>query len=218
MVRHSKYSSFLLLSFLLIGCSGSRLQATPRYVFIDGGAHKGETVEYFRNSAASLIHPWEIFCFEPVKRLGKEILERGNLTLIQKAIWVADESLGFFAGGNTSVASIYENEAVGDRKNVQVPAVDFSKWLKENFSAKDFVWVKLDIEGSEYRVLEKMLSDNSIEIVDVLFVEFHSIPDKQAESPESLLKQIRKKGIVAVRGNSNPNGNWFVRSQWVDVG
>jgi hypothetical protein len=33
--------------------------------------------------------------------------------------------------------------------------------------------MKLDVEGAEYPVLEKMVADGSIELIDELLVEFH---------------------------------------------
>lgn len=207
----------LIFFSLVVFCgSVSIVEAAPRYVFIDGGAHKGETIEYFRNSAVSVIHPWEIFCFEPVPGLQDDILAKGDLTLIQKAIWISNGSLSFFAGGNTTVASIYENEAVKDRKNIEVPAIDFSSWIASKFTSDDFVWLKLDIEGSEYEVLSKMLADKTIDLVDLLFIEFHNTPTQDQNSAKELLQKIRDRGVRAISGNSNPNGNWFTRSQWSD--
>ena len=39
----------------------------------------------------------------------------------------------------------------------QVPLLNFSRWLQQHVAPEDFVVVKMDIEGSEYEVLEPAL-------------------------------------------------------------
>ncbi|WP_432066572.1 FkbM family methyltransferase [Streptomyces sp. C10-9-1] len=56
---------------------------------------------------------------------------------------------------------------------VAVPAVDFSTWLRRTATPEDHVVVKMDIESAEYPVLRKLLADGTIELVSVLYVEWH---------------------------------------------
>ena len=39
----------------------------------------------------------------------------------------------------------------------QVPLLNFSRWLQQHVAPEDFVVIKMDIEGSEYEVLEPAL-------------------------------------------------------------
>lgn len=55
-----------------------------------------------------------------------------------------------------------------------VPCIDFSTFLTSNFSPDDNIIVKMDIEGSEYDVLEKMIADGSIAYIKFIAVEWHS--------------------------------------------
>lgn len=55
----------------------------------------------------------------------------------------------------------------------EVESIDFSKWIKRNCSESDFIVLKLDIEGSEYQVLEKMIADDTLKYIDALYVEWH---------------------------------------------
>jgi FkbM family methyltransferase len=59
-------------------------------------------------------------------------------------------------------------------KQVDVLCFDFSKFVLENFSPEDNIIVKMDIEGSEYDVLEKMIRDDSISYLNHISVEWHS--------------------------------------------
>jgi hypothetical protein len=43
----------------------------------------------------------------------------------------------------------------------------------DSFSKEDYIVLKVDIEGAEYEVLEKMFEDGSIEYIDELYIEWH---------------------------------------------
>lgn len=56
----------------------------------------------------------------------------------------------------------------------EIDCFDFSSYLKNNFSSDDFIVCKMDIEGAEYAVLEKILQDKNEKYIKKLYVEFHS--------------------------------------------
>jgi uncharacterized protein YfeS len=56
----------------------------------------------------------------------------------------------------------------------EIDCFDFSKYVKDNFKVDDYIVCKLDIEGAEYPVLEKMIKDETIPYIKKLYVEFHS--------------------------------------------
>jgi FkbM family methyltransferase len=58
-------------------------------------------------------------------------------------------------------------------KKVNIDCIDLSKYLKNNFNCNDFVLCKLDVEGSEYEILNKLIFDETIDYINILFVEFH---------------------------------------------
>lgn len=75
-----------------------------------------------------------------------------------------------------------------------VDAIDFSRWLRETFvkhsnGQPPYVAVKMDIEGAEYDVLEKMVKDGTINYVNDLIVEFHSRRFDEAVKPSILRRE-----------------------------
>jgi FkbM family methyltransferase len=62
---------------------------------------------------------------------------------------------------------------------VLVECIDFSQWIKNNFSKEDYIFIKMDIEGSEYKILPKMIDEGTINYVDALAIEWHDwiMPD-----------------------------------------
>ncbi len=162
----------LLIGFFAFFWGGRR---APRYVFVDGGAHVGETVEAFAKSTLATKHPWSIVSFEPNPTLVGQIPARPNLTVHHEAIWTKDEELVFnFSEADTLAGSVVPTVIQSNGMHaVKVEAIDFGRWLRRNYTKDDVVYVKFDIEGAEYPVLEQMLKDGTIALVDRLYIEFH---------------------------------------------
>lgn len=56
---------------------------------------------------------------------------------------------------------------------VEIPCVDFSEFLDLNTNYGDEVIIKMDIEGSEFITLSKMIENNTHTLVKTMFVEWH---------------------------------------------
>jgi hypothetical protein len=66
---------------------------------------------------------------------------------------------------------------------VEVETVDFSTFLKQFRGMQ--VYVKMDIEGAEFRVLRKCIEDGTCDIIKTLWVEWHTV-DLIDESPHTV--------------------------------
>lgn len=82
------------------------------------------------------------------------------------------------------------------KNTVKVKCIDFSEFIKRNFTKEDTIVIKMDIEGSEYDTLEKMLSDGTMELIDDLYIEWHNRcfpnPDEMLEKEADLISRIEK--------------------------
>lgn len=157
----------------------------PRKVFVDCGSntctvladrieHRLET-EFF----AFEPQPELVACVAEVQRKHPEI----PIHFFNKAVWVHDGTMDFYLatewgpnykGGSTLLAGHVKNAAKVDYSHpVVVECIDFSRWIQRNFRRRDHLVVKMDIEGAEYPVLEKMIADGTIDYVTELIVEFH---------------------------------------------
>ncbi len=82
---------------------------------------------------------------------------------------------------------------------VSVECIDFSKWIIDNFSEDDFIFLKMDIEGSEYKILPKMIEDNSIKYINKLAIEWHHwIMPEFKEETDNLIQKINSLGIEII--------------------
>jgi hypothetical protein len=74
--------------------------------------------------------------------------------------------------------------------------IDLSKFLKE-LKEPEFILLKVDIEGSEYPVLRKLINDNSIKLVNDVYVEFHdwAMSTTGMDTTDILIKEISSLGV-----------------------
>ena len=148
-------------------------------IFIDGGAHKGESLQAFLTYYPNDPTSYDVYSFEANPSLIdnlKEITRKTGIELIEKAIWINDGYINFYSGDSYS-GTLMRNKTTGNiNKNnpVKVECVNFDKWIKNTFSEDDYIILKLDIEGGEYDVLEKMINDGSIKYIDKLYIEWHA--------------------------------------------
>ena len=142
-------------------------------VLLDCGANEGQSYDvFFKNRDDA--DQYEIHCFEPSPTFSSYLSEK-SATYHQEAVWIEDGTMDFYDKGNSLSGTIYKNKVdnKGGGEKIQVDCIDFSKFIIDNFNKDDYIIVKFDIEGAEYKVIEKMLEDKTFEYVDEFFIEFH---------------------------------------------
>ena len=144
---------------------------------IDCGSHIGLSVIYLKSICPSA----NIVCFEPDKKnfnlLQKNIASHQlqNVEMRNEAVWNENTSLHFIQEGNMG-SKIGENATSG---TVTVKASRLKDFLNRKV---DFL--KLDIEGAEYKVLKDIAE--CLQNVDKMFIEYHGTFDQNNELLEIL--------------------------------
>mmetsp|Transcript_5063 Transcript_5063/g.16475 ORF Transcript_5063/g.16475 Transcript_5063/m.16475 type:complete len:239 (-) Transcript_5063:3200-3916(-) len=98
------------------------------------------------------------------------------------AVWDVNGTVNFFEDGrlkSRKAGSSIFRQKNSSRNPVQVSALDFSGWMKESFQERDYILLKMDIEGAEYKVLTKMIKDNTLCLIDKLVIEWHCQEKKE---------------------------------------
>ncbi len=110
--------------------------------------------------------PDMIYGFDPRPTMGDSVsvIDGCPAEIQNRAAWLYD--------GEARYCDRAEGSFLADSCDQRVQCFDFSAWLSE--LAGDVV-VKMDIEGSEYELLEKMLDDGTATKVKELLVEWHGI-------------------------------------------
>nr|POE66362.1 hypothetical protein CFP56_15084 [Quercus suber] len=60
---------------------------------------------------------------------------------------------------------------MGDVDKIQ--GFDFASWLKRTVSEKDFVVMKMDVEGTEFHLISKLIETEAICLIDEMFIKCH---------------------------------------------
>lgn len=154
-----------------------------RKVFIDCGTNLGVVLNRFINE----LPDHDFYAFEPNKELHPSIQEQiaqapppRHIEVSDSAVWTHDGTIDLFLGHHESstvmpgkrVPPMYDQQ-IDYSTPVSVPATDFSAWLRHTITPDDHVVVKMDIEGAEYPVLSKLLADGTINLISVLYIEWH---------------------------------------------
>ena len=104
-------------------------------------------------------------------------------TLVPFAVDKKDGTRSFFldredGDGSTFYESKLTRESGGIgtldiKRPIQVETVDLARWIRENLTKSDYIALKLDVEGAEYDVLERMIETDVLSYVNALFIEWH---------------------------------------------
>lgn len=147
-----------------------------RKVFIDCGAHCGESIIRARNQFGD---DTIIISFEAVPMLAsqlQDIYKDDNLVeVMNAAVYIKDDILDFnicpaFTDGSSILSTLNNNHLA---KSIKVPCFDLSTWIRDSFNDNDYIILKLDIEGAEYDVLDKLINDGTINKIKELHGEWH---------------------------------------------
>lgn len=155
-------------------------------IFIDAG--------YYYGAALDLMEPdnsWDIYAFEP--NLELEIPS----WVSRDVVWIKDGTVRFKLNRDRNDASSI-NSGMGSYEKVDYPCIDFSRFIRE--LPDDVIVCSMDIEGAEFKVLEKMLKDNTIDKITVLDIEFHHrlMNDYDDNDARKLIKRVRDRGVIVM--------------------
>jgi len=183
-----------------------------RQIYIDCGANTGQVLTSFIEKNKNL----ECHIFEPQPELEKPLKDLirkhrdVSIHYYKKAVWTKDEKLEFYLatewevnhkGGSTLLNNHTNNLSKIDYNSpVQVDAIDFTNWLQHQLqpSQDDYIILKMDIEGAEYEVLEKMIASGSMSYISELIVEFHHqmIEDITENRHDALIRNLKGYGSL----------------------
>lgn len=156
-------------------------------IFIDCGFNQGKVMGLF----AGALPDFTFYGFEAntsfrpqAERLKRQYRNVRDLSFAavsdrdgEAPFWLAGALNGaHIQEGSTLVRGKDEHQTDFEGEAQMVKTIDFSNWLK-NLAAQDqrpFIALKMDIEGSEYDVLEDMFARGAIDPLNYLMIEFHS--------------------------------------------
>ena len=166
--------------------------------YIDCGGWKADTFKKYLDEG------YFVIVFE-ANSMYKSYYTEGKLTYHNKVLWTYDGEIDFYIGTmyDGLGSTVFKDKTTSNIKDVEpikVPCIDFSKWILNNLNKDDCIILKMNIEGAEYPILNKMIEDGSINYIDKLIIAFHhhKIPSITKEEPDKLFAKLKKIGINTV--------------------
>mmetsp|Transcript_16941 Transcript_16941/g.36708 ORF Transcript_16941/g.36708 Transcript_16941/m.36708 type:complete len:253 (+) Transcript_16941:98-856(+) len=83
---------------------------------------------------------------------------------------------------------------------VRVRTIDLASWLAVHFCSADDVFVKMDIEGAEFEVLEHLLDQGVAGLIDSIYIEWHTTKRGAGRGQMLLGRQKRISGGLKKAG------------------
>lgn len=151
-----------------------------RNIYIELGTHRGRRCLHKFQELVAQDKNIIIYGFEASPRFINQgrYMEKtlgGCFHFINQAAWIENGEKTLYLATGSVGSSFFETKRgiiPGSQKTVQ--CIDFSQWLSDNFKIEDHIVLAMDIEGSEYDVLCKMIDDDTISLINKLIIEFHS--------------------------------------------
>lgn len=182
------------------------MKRTPRKILIDGGCYTGDTIIDFLSHKSwydkicpkTDAYDYEIFAFDGIeyKEEWKRVLcINPDIKFFNKILGTKNEIVTFYKVYYNKGSSIVNWQNFRKEDETSVECISLPEFIVTNFNKDDYIILKMDIEGSEFDILEKMIDDKSIYYINELYVEFHRFAEKKAGHGLELLLKLKSMGI-----------------------
>lgn len=142
-------------------------------IYIDAGSHNGNSIRKFIEENKQ---EYIIYAFEPNPKFAEDHRDI-PCQFYNCAVWIENGIVGLYLAENDEGSTLVQTKVTSnvDYDNpIRVKAIDFDSWIKAKFAMDDFIILKMDIEGAEFEVLDRMIQGGSIDYIDELRLEHHA--------------------------------------------
>ena len=193
----------------LVGCQlGFNSTIQPVKILLDCGTHFGQGIAHFFSSGL-IDESVQVHAFEanPACQIAQRMKDFPlRITTHERAVWVEDGWIDFEQDascenqpptGQSSCIQGLGFVGPGARSHVKVPCIDLATFINSLPHDANII-CKMDIEGSEFRVLRHLIETGTIRRINTLYVEFHErfIPTESAESKQTLIAAVVAQGVT----------------------
>lgn len=151
------------------------LVGNPELHVVDLGFNVGEIYRRVRAVGKN-----EYYAFEIQSDLVAKAAEipDANLHVIHAAATDRDGEVAFYepkswAKNYKGGATIVETKGNLVDEPIMVPSIDFASWLERNTEGSQQYFLKIDIEGAEYDLLENLIHRKALRYVKGVAIEWH---------------------------------------------
>ncbi|CAH9103247.1 unnamed protein product [Cuscuta europaea] len=193
-----------------------------RYIYVDVGSRSygSSIVSWFKKQYPKQNKTFEIYAIEADKTFHEGYKSKKGVVLLPYAAWVRNESLFFEINQTPGDKDVVKGRGMGRIQPVQtssgsasdvdrIQAFDFAEWLKNTVTERDYVVMKMDVEGTEFDLIPRLVETGAICLIDELFLECHynrwqkCCPGERSAKYEktygqclNLFTSLRKSGVL----------------------
>jgi FkbM family methyltransferase len=155
--------------------------------FFDLGSHLFESTKLFASTTPNA-NDFDVFCFEAA--YDGDIRLRINQELSMFNTNCPFKSFNFFpvavstksgiaefkrdlSYGCSEASTLRHEKKLARFSAILVPTIDFSALLRATVTENDTCILKIDIEGSEYELIDHMQANGTLGLVTELYIELH---------------------------------------------
>ena len=186
-------------------------------IFLDGGTHLGGGIKSI-SKKEGIDKSWKIYSWEANPyTYKKNLLEnkkynKFNVQFYNSALSTYDGTIDIMVvqqitkhtkeivntgqGSTTLPADKFKNISRKESQileKINIECIDFSQWINKNTTDTDKIIIKLDIEGAEYDVLEKLISSVDLNRITKMYIEWHSYALANPEQYDARQQIIEEK-------------------------
>jgi len=153
----------------------------PNGTFIDGGFFKGEVTSNLINKLST----WKFYAFDINNEISfpvaKTLSEQYNNFLYRNvALYTKTDNIKWYKdsrpskpNGSNIIGKGFGLAQLNLNNPMDIECIDFSEWIYNNLDKENYNVLKLDIEGAEYEVLNKLITTGAIQYIKLLCIEWH---------------------------------------------
>jgi FkbM family methyltransferase len=185
-------------------------------IFLDVGSHHGQTIEMMLQPRFKID---KIVGFDP-SPLCHSILEakfsnNTKVTIVKTGLWSNTCEMDLHNEGSQggTVHADYQTTCNPEPRITRCKFIKASDWFKDNVSAEDEIFLKLNCEGSECRIIMDLLESGEYSKIKATLVDFDVRKSPSAKGQESELRQkMKTSGISNLHIYMGPNRNIILQS------
>lgn len=164
---------------------------TKNRIFLDCGQFDGVAIRQY-----CVDDSWQIYSFDPEPQPRGNTADLPPHTFSKKAVWIKDGFVSFSLDPHKQASHITDVAGIDYEKKKRVACIDFSAFVRNLPGA--YIVCSMDIEGSEFPVLRKMIADGTAQRISVLDIEFHHrlMTNEDDETARKLIQELSALGVL----------------------
>lgn len=174
-------------------------------ILIDCGGNQGQGFDHLKN-ILNINENWDVIIFEPnpncIEILNNKFKDNPKIKILNEAVYIKDDILYLYG---TSYGSLIEGATIKKEfhnslfwdlntrdDGIKIKCINLIEYI--NNISHNNIYLKLDVEGCEFEIMEELIKHKVINKIKKIFIEFHDNYSK-----ENLTKKydlINRKNII----------------------